>query len=124
MSIETSPLGIRGVVDPRDCVFAVIDDPLLALQAVHALYGAGFHEEDVVVAGLDRFSGDEIQGANRHSLDRLFAAMDALHDPGAFAERYLDHVHLGHCVMQVYAPSPHRFERAMSVLESYRAHAV
>ncbi len=114
-----------GAVNPRDYVFAVFDDAGELARAVEGLYRAGFDEADiVVVSSADDLLGKAGGEPQRRFLVALFAALHALHDPGAFQERYLAWMRDGHLMMHVYAPDSRRFERALSVLETYAARAV
>jgi hypothetical protein len=133
MVIGTRSATVRRGVNPRDYVFAVIDDPLEASRAVEALRQAGFDEDEVVVLdGRAGATGDEYenpQPQDRSSplaalLAGMVAGMEASLDPGAFHERHLEHVRLGHGIVQVYAPGPQKFERGIAVLEAFHAHAV
>ncbi len=133
MVIDTRSSTVRRGVNPRDYVFAVIDDPLEAGRAVEALHQAGFAEDEIVVfdgrAGFRNDGVDRPQQRFRNGLVAamiagMVAAMEASHDPGAFQERYLEHVRLGHSIVHVYAPGPQQFERGIAVLEAYHAHAV
>jgi hypothetical protein len=133
MAIDTSVSTVHSGVNPRDYVFAVIDYPLEADLAAEALHQAGFADDEIVVFNVhDGSLSDSRDGLHQPSHNGLLAAMvagmvagmEAAHDPGAFQERYLEHVRRGHTILHVYAPGPRQFERGIGVLEAYHAHGV
>jgi hypothetical protein len=114
---------VLGSVDPRDYVFGVLDSAADALWAAQRLNEVGFDEADVVVVDGAADSPDSVAGSPEgRFVTRLFAGLKALRDPGAFQERYLEQLHLGHSIVHVYAPTTSHFERAVSVLEQLHAH--
>jgi hypothetical protein len=105
-------------------VFGVIDDPMDAIEAIETLHHAGFSCGEVMVDGPAEFAGVRIATEPTGSPQKPSGALAVLESLETFWARYLEQVHAGHTVIQVYAPDLDTFDRALDVLETHHAHAV
>ncbi len=111
---------------PHHYIVAVIDDRAEAQQAVQALRGAGWPEQDVrlfygkeIAPRLSRIEG-------KRSLPEKLAA-DVRHyvsDEGVMAEDYEEEARLGHQILAVYTPHEEHVEQARRLLAAHHAHSI
>ena len=124
MLLDTRVTAQRQALNSCDYVFGVIDDPLDAILAIEALHRAGFAGPDLLVQGPADYAGVRIATTatptGRHPSEDLAVQDDTL----TLWARLQDQVRAGHTVIQVCAPDPDEFDRALEILEESRAHAL
>lgn len=110
--------------NPRGCLVSVIDDPRVAQQALRALHGVGFGDNDLRLVLPDEITQIGDTPANCGWFTRIARGVGSLGDESVVAAGYLDEARRGHQLLIVYAPRADLKRGAHAVVAGHQAHGM
>jgi hypothetical protein len=126
-SMETMPFlpAAHRLGESASWVVGVIDDSEEAERAVQAAHEPGYGEDDVVVLHGEEAVSLHRTKEHQNPVYKAYAWLArALTDPGTAEQEYLEEARQGHSFVSIRAEKAEEVDRAVRLLDRFRAHRV